>query len=191
MTIGILFTVVLVLGVAAWLWIAGRKREAAWRQFANEIGAEFIRGGWFHSSKVQTRLRDWVVTVDTYTVPSGDSSTTYTRIRAPFQDEAGFQFSISRAGLIGKLDKVLGAQDIDTGVADFDRDFVIRGNSESKVKSLFADPGLRQRMQAQRSVHLRLTGKALSLEVQGIIRDVERLKSLFELFKDVLYQLAN
>ncbi len=132
-----------------------------------------------------------MVTLDTYSVPSGDSSTTYTRMKAPFQDKAGFQFSISRAGLIGKLDKALGAQDIDIGITDFDRDFLIRGNNESKVKSLFANPALRQQIQAQRSIHLRLTGKALSLEVQGIVRDVERLKSLFELFKEVLNQLAS
>ncbi len=42
MTIGIIFTIVLAMGVAVWLWVSGRKRDAAWRQFAHEIEAEYV-----------------------------------------------------------------------------------------------------------------------------------------------------
>ena len=40
-----------------------------WRQLSEEIGAEFVEGGfWKGESKVQAHVGPWTVTLDTYTV---------------------------------------------------------------------------------------------------------------------------
>ncbi len=174
------------------IWIVSRqKRDEAWQQLAYEIGAEFISGGLFHASKVQTQVKDSTVVLDTYTVPSGDSSTTYTRVKATLQNKDGLQFKIFRTGLISKIGKALGMQDIEIGDADFDHDFTIQGNNELKVRALFTNQRIKQLIQTQKSIHLSLKNNELHFEVQGVIRDVERLKSLFELFREVLGQLAS
>jgi hypothetical protein len=176
-------------GVVILVLVSSRKQQEAWNQFAVEIGAEFVKGGFRRSSLVRARVREWTVTLDTYSVPSGDSSTTYTRMRAPFKNTDGFQFLIFRTGLISKIDKALGSQDIEIGDAEFDRRFTIQGNNESKVRSLFSNQSIRQMVQEQRSIRLGVKKDELVFETQGVIKDIERLKSLIELFKETLIQL--
>ena len=117
MVTAFIYIAALVLVVALWLLYFRRRQDAAWRQLASEMGAEFIPGGLIRAGKVQAKLKQWIVTLDTYSVPSGDSNTTYTRLRAPLKKKDGFQFTIFRTGLISKLDKALGAQDIEIGGA--------------------------------------------------------------------------
>ena len=182
------FTLVIVFFIALGLWSRQRQSEA-WREFATQIGGEFTSGGLFRANKVQAQIEEQQILLDTYTVSSGDSSTTYTRIRAPFQNTEGFQFTISRTGLVSKIGKALGAQDIEIGDSSFDDDFTIQSNNESKVRTLFTNGRIRQLIQGQKSIRLSLKGNELHFQVQGVIRDVERLKSLFELFKETLQQL--
>jgi len=106
------FIILLVLGS-----LASRKREEAWQQLANEIGASFVKGGMLRSSKVQLPFKDRTITMDAYSVSSGDSSTSYTRLVAPLQDVHGFQFSLSKNSLVSKLDKALSTKEYDTGDA--------------------------------------------------------------------------
>jgi hypothetical protein len=189
MNIGFIFLGALVIGGIIWVVVARQKQASAWSQFANEVGAEFTQSGFFRASKVLARVKESTVTLDTYSVPSGDSSTVYTRMRAPLKNKDGFQFTIFRIGLFSKLDRALGAQDIAIGDAEFDRDFVIRGNNETRVRALFASLRIRQMIQAQRSIRLGVKDSELRFEVQGVIKDVERLKAIFELVKETLYQL--
>jgi hypothetical protein len=48
---------------------------------------------------------------------------------------------------------------------------------------------IRELIEAQRRIRLSVKGAELKFEAQGTIRDVPRLKSLFELFREVLDQL--
>jgi len=115
---------------------------------------------------------------------------------------AGFRFTIYRKGFFSDLGKLLGMQDLEVGDPEFDEAFVIQGNDESRVRTLFADPKIRQMIQAQPK--LRLTVKdsegwfgprfpedvdELHFQVTGVLKDVERLKALFDLFATVLDQL--
>jgi hypothetical protein len=185
----VIFTVALVVIVVVGFVITRRQRDKAWKQFASEVGGEFIDGGMFRSSKVQAHIQQWDLTLDTYTVSSGDSSTTYTRLRAPVQNRDGLQFKVSREGLIAKLDKALGGQDLEIGVADFDDAFAIQANDPTRIQAVLMDAKIRELIQAQRSITLSLKGENLRFEAQGAIKDVPRLKSLFELFRELLNHL--
>jgi len=180
----------------------GPSKDEVWRQLSQEIGAEFLEGGFWKGNKVQAHVDPWTVTLDTYTESSGESSTTYTRMRAPYVNPAGFRFTIYRKGFFSDLGKLLGMQDLEVGDPEFDEAFVIQGNDESRVRTLFADPKIRQMIQAQPK--LRLTVKdsegwfgprfpedvdELHFQVTGVLKDVERLKALFDLFATVLDQL--
>lgn len=192
MTATLAFLGVAIIFVILWVAISQmrrRQRDEAWRQFASEIGAEFMEGGFFRSSKVQAHVSKWTVTLDTYSVSSGDSSETYTRMKSSIQEQDGFWFNIFRTGLVAKLDKALGVQDIEIGDADFDQGFTIRSNNESKVRALFSNLKIRQMIQAERSMTMAIRKNELRLETRGVIKDLERLKSLFELFRETLHQL--
>lgn len=169
--------------------VTKRRRDSAWRQFASEIGAEFVPGGLFSWSKVQAHLGQKTVTPDNYSVPSGDSSSTYARMSAPIQNKDGFQFTVFREGLVAKLDKKLGLQDIEIGVPDFDREFALQANDDSRVRTLLADAGIRELIRGQKCGRLGIVKGGLRFDVQGVIRDVQRLKSFFSLFEGLLNQL--
>src|SRR5436305_1854891 len=143
--------------------IFGLDKDEVWKELCSEIGADFIKGGfWKDQSKVRAHVMNWTITLDTYTVSTGNSSVTYTRMRAPYVNKDGFRFTIYRKSLLSDLWKLFGMQDIevggpkfnyleplfgvtsyidkediDCGYPNFDRDFIIKGNNEKKVREIF------------------------------------------------------
>jgi len=189
MTSALVLIVAVVAIVVAVIVLATVRSDAAWKQLATDIGAEFIKGGLLRSSKVQAQVKQRTVTLDTYTVPHGKSSSTYTRLSSSLQNKDGFEFTVSREGLMGKLGKALGSQDVEIGISDFDSDFLVQGNNENKLRTLLADAKIRALIQGQRSIRLGLKGDELHFQAPGVIKDVPRLKSLFELFGALLDRL--
>jgi len=125
-------------------------------------------------------------------------------MRAPFVNRDGFRFTIYRRGLFSDLGKLLGMQDIEIGDAEFDRDFVIKGNNEAQVLTLFGSLRVRQLIQAQSSIRLEVKDDEgwfsanfpegvdeLYFQVVGVVKDVERLKSLYALFAETLNHLCH
>ena len=184
--------------------IFGPSKKEVWRQFAEEAGAEFVDGGFWKGIEVVARVEDWTITLDTHTVSTGQSSITYTRMRTPFVNTDGFRFAIYRKGPLTKLGRALGMQDIALGYPELDRDFVIKGNDESKLRVLFSNERIRELIQSQRSIRLQIKeikGRRrkdlpegtdeLHFQVTGVIKAIERLKSLYELFALTLNQLRH
>jgi hypothetical protein len=181
----------------------GPSKDEVWRQLSQEMGAEFVDGGFCKGSKVQVHVKPWTITLDTYSESSGESSVTYTRMRAPYINPEGFRFTIYRKGIFSALGKLLGMQDIEVGDPDFDEAFIIKGNDESKVVSLFSDTRIRQMIQDQPKIRLDVKDSEgwfgptfpedvdeVRFQIAGVIKDIERLKALFELFAAVLDQLC-
>ncbi len=184
--------------------IFGPSREQVWRQLAQETGATYVDGGFWHGGKVAAKVKGWTVTLDTYTVSTGKSSATFTRVRAPYVNPDGFRFKIYRKGLFSALGKRLGMQDIEVGEREFDDAYIVKGNEASKVLSLLAAPRLRQMMLAQPGLYLEVKDSEgvfgpkfpanvdeLYFQVGGVIRDVAVLKGLFDLFAEVLNTLCH
>jgi len=183
-------------------WFSANKDEV-WRQLCQEIGAEFVEGGLWKGNKVQVHVKPWTITLDTYTVNTQHSHITYTRMRAPYVNPEGFRFTIYRKGFFSELGKLLGMQDIAVGDPEFDEAFIIKGNNEARVQNLFADARLRELVQGQPTIRLDVKDSEgwfgpkfpenvdeLHFQVIGVIKDVDRLKSLFDLFAAVLDQLC-
>ena len=184
----VLIVVLIAVVVIVALLVTGRP-DAAWKQLASDIGAEFIKGGMLRSSKVQAQVKQRTVTLDIYTVPHGKSSSTYTRLRSSVQNRDGLEFTVSREGLMSKVGKALGSRDVEIGISDFDSDFLVQGNNENSLRTLLSDAKLRELIQGQRSIRLSLKGEELHFQAPGVIKDVPRLKSLFELFGVLLDRL--
>jgi hypothetical protein len=182
----------------------GPDKDEVWRQLSQEIGAEFVEGSFWAStgSKVQANVGPWIVTLDVGTSDE-DGKSPVTRLRVPYVNPEGFRFSIYRKGFFSELGRLLGMQDIEVGDPEFDEAFIIKGNDESKVVRLFSDTRIRQMIQAQPKIRLDVKDSEgwfgptfpedvdeLRFQVVGVIKDVDRLKSLFDLFAAVLDQLC-
>ena len=181
----------------------GPSKSEIWRQLGEEIGGQYVEGGRCRGDRVEGSHGDWTVTLDTYTVPVGKTYVTYTRMRAPYVNPDGFRFTVYRKSVFSGVATFLGMQDIDVGEPGFDGDFVIKGTDEGRVRTLFSSPRLRQLINAQRDIHLTVKNDEgwfgarfpegvdeLYFAVPGVIRDVERLKLLYELFAETLDRLC-
>jgi hypothetical protein len=181
----------------------GPDKDEVWGQLAREMRADFVDGGFWRGSKVQASVKEWTVTLDTYTVSTGKSNITYTRMRAPYVNKDGFRFRIFRKGFFSELGKLFGMQDVEVGHPWFDEEFIIQGNHVDKLRLLFADQSIRQLIEAQPAIRLEVKDDEgwfgnrfpegvdeLHFQVVGIIKDIERLKSLYELFAKTLDRLC-
>lgn len=182
----------------------GPSREEIWRHFCQEIGAQYVEGGFWKGGKVQVRHGQWTITLDTFTESSGENSATYTRIRAPYVNKDGFRFTIYRKSIFSGMGKLLGMQDVEVGYPEFDEAFIIKGNDEAKLRALFANERIRQLIQMQPHIYLTVKDDEgwfrsqfpegvdeLHFRVMGVIKDLDRLKSLYYLFAETLNHLCH
>jgi hypothetical protein len=183
--------------------IFGPSKKEIWQELSQQIGSEYVDGGFFKGDKVVAHIKQWTVTLDTYTVSTGNTTITYTRMRAPYVNKDGIRFKIYRSGIFSGIGTALGMQDIEVGFPEFDDNFVIKGNNEEKLKELLENAQIRELMEQQRQFHLEVKDDEgwfgasfpegvdeLYFCVPVIIKDIEQLKGLFDLFAEVLNQLC-
>ena len=181
----------------------GPSRKEIWRQLSDEIAARYVPGGFWKGDKVQATHDEWTVTLDTYAVSTGKVIIVFTRMRAPYVNPGGFRFTIYRKGVFSDLGKKLGMQDIEVGDEPFDRDFIIKGNDEARVRELLSDQKIRELIARQPEIFFTVKDDEgwfgpdfpdgvdeLYFQVAGVVKDVERLKLLYELFSQTLDQLC-
>lgn len=154
-------------------------------------------------AKVKARVRDWTVTLDTYTVSHNNLTTTFTRFRVPYVNPDNFRFTIYPRSVFSNLGKIFGMQDIEIGDRDFDEFFIIKSNNAGKVRRLFQMAQLRKMVDSQPQIYLTVKEDErwfgadfpegvdeLYFQVASVIRDVVRLKSLYLLFAQTLHCLC-
>ncbi len=183
----------------------GPSRDEIWQQFATEVAGNFTEGGFWKGNRVDAAHDQWIVTLDTYTVSTGKSSVTYTRIRAPYVNPDGFYFKIYRKGIFSDLGKMLGMQDISVGYPQFDEDFIIKSNDESKLRRLFSNGKIRELIEGQPDIQFSVRDDEenfwggqkfprdvdeLYFQIVGVIKDIDRLKLLYDLFSETLDELV-
>ena len=94
-------------------------------------------------------------------------------------------------------------QDIDVGHPRFDRDFVIKGNEPRRLRRLFDNRRIRHLIDAQPRIHVSVKGRdgwfgkfpdgmdQLYFQSHGAIKDIARLRNLFDLFTEILWQVCH
>ncbi len=182
----------------------GPSREEVWRELSAHIDAKVVAGGFWKGDRVEARVGEWTVTLDTYTVSTGKTHVVYTRMRAPYVNADGFRFTVYRRGLFSDLVKWLGAQDIEIGDPAFDRDFMLKSNDRLKLQYLLGNRRVRDLIALQPDIRFEVRDDEgwfgarfpegvdeLCFHVVGVIKDVERLARLFELFAETLHQLCH
>jgi hypothetical protein len=183
--------------------IFGPSKDEIWGQIATDIGGSYEDGGFWGRDVLRYRSGEWEITLDTYTVSTGKSSTTYTRMRAPFINKDGLYFKIYREGIFSAIGKLFKMQDITVGDPFFDEQFVVKGNNEEKLKQLLSDPKLKELIEHQPNICFEVKGDEgffggtfpegvdeLNFTCYGVLRDVDLLKNLFAMFTATLERLV-
>jgi hypothetical protein len=181
----------------------GPSRKEVWQSLAETIQGRYVQGKWWQGDKVQVDVGPWTLTLDTYAESVGDSSTTYTRLRAPYVNPECFRFRIYRVSIFTGIGKWFGMQDITIGDALFDDQFVIQGNSEERIHQLLRNTTIRDLLLAQPRVMLKVKDDEgwfgakfpegvdeLEFLAEGVIKDLDQLQKLFDLFAETLEELC-
>lgn len=182
----------------------GIKTKEAWSGFANQYGAQFIDGGLFKGMRVEYTYKHWPFYLDTFTVSTGRSSSTYTQVRALFVGTSDFYFKLNRKSVFSKLAKKLGKEYVESGDAAFDETFVIKSNDAEKAEALFSSQALREQMLSIKKVRLSIKnnegkfgrdyqnmGKELYFYADGIVKDTELLTKWFDMLKITLDEMES
>ena len=119
--------------------IFGPSKEEIWKQIANDIGGEFIDGGFWKKDLLRYKHANWELLLDTFTRSHGKSSSTYTRLRVPFLNKDGLYFKIYREGFFSGLGKFFGMQDLQIKDQRFNDSFIIKGNNQERIEQLLND----------------------------------------------------
>jgi hypothetical protein len=188
-------------GMRQWF---GPSRAEIWRQLSEAVSGTYVESGLLTSDKVEAAHKTWVITLDSYVLPAGKTYIPCTRIRAAFANPGGFRFTVYRKSMFSGVAKLFGMQDIEVGEEAFDRDFIVKGTDESRVRTLLSNPHLRQLIALQPEIHLSVKDDEgwfatrfpegvdeLYFSVAGIIKDLDRLKQLFDLFAELLDALVD
>jgi hypothetical protein len=181
----------------------GPSQREIWRQLSEQMNGRFVEGGFAKVDKVEVTHGEWTVTLDTFAVHTGKVVIVFTRMRAPYVNPDGFRFRVYRRGVFSDIGKALGMQDVEVGQPGFDEDFIIKGTDEGRLRQLFANPKIRELIDAQKDIDFSVKDDEgwfgatfpegvdeLVFQVGGVIKDIDRLKLLYELFAETLDELC-
>lgn len=184
--------------------IFGPSQKNVWSEFAEEIEASFIEGGVFKGNKIEAKFENWTIIIDTYSQSTGNTTSTYTRLRAPFKEIIPIEFKLYKSGIFSGIGKAMGGQDVLTGHGKFDEDFIVKGNPEEKIKELLSLDKIRDliniedklRIETKKekspfSAKLPRDVNQLYFIVNGVVKDKERLTNIYFLAAFLLKQLSN
>jgi len=171
--------------------------KSVWMDLADEAKGEFLEDA--NVARVRVPMAPWTVTFEMHSKGKNHS-----KILLPFEAKTDFDFEIYNRSWIADAQKRFGLQDIIVGYEDFDRDFIIKGNDESKVKKLYSSETLREMIQLQKAVRLGIHkngalkqyGKVptgvhiLVFEEDDALNSFDRLISLLELMRATMTQLC-
>ena len=123
---------------------------------------------------------------------SGKSRRYYWNIKLDCQTD-NYTFGIWKEGFSSKVSKFFGGQDIEIGVEDFDKQFIIRGNQENFVRRVLNN-NIRRILQDNRKRlkgEMELKSGQLSYEEMThgfVMSDVESIKSMIKILERVSEQ---
>ncbi len=177
---------------------ADRENEL-WKKLSDELGGKLTDEKGARHDKVVAQVGSWAVTLDQHSEAGYRSEHIYTRLRAAFVNPDGLRFAVSHQSVFSNIGKLIGMQDIQVEHEPFDKMFLVQGSDPDTIKSLFDDGKLRELTKLEPDIHLQVRNAGdwfedyfpddvdeLVLEVEGEVRDLHRLKRLFDLFARVL-----
>lgn len=178
-------------------------KEEVWQQLVQETDAEIVTSGFWNKQQVQKKAGPWMITLDEYIVHSKPAKITYTRLRAPFVSTDGFRFKLYDETFFSAVGKAFGMQDVQIGEEIFDAKFILKTNNEARLRQLFGNNRIRQMISLYHHVHFAIRGDEnwfgtrlpttvdeLYFRTPITVRNVEGLRTLFEIFTETLQQLC-
>lgn len=176
-------------------------RDSIWEAISGHVGSD---GNW-DGEKLVVNDPPFTVTLDVHAETGGRASTVITRLRGAYINRDGFCFGVKRHSWMSDLAGYFGSEDIEIGDKEFDREFVVKANSDEEVKQLLAGDAVTRKLMLGCSTIQRLEVRdhegwfgpefpedvdELYLEAEGRITDLETIADLYQIFAGSLTRLC-
>lgn len=177
----VLFVILFIISMLAFTVWANQRRKATWNEFAERLGLQS------DGTSITGEVRDVQVHIYTETRGSGKNRSTYTIFEAQFPDGVmPVNVQIYREGMLSKLGKVFGGQDVEIGIPEVDSRVIIKGQDVDAVRSYLTRPdvsrGLVDLLEACRDLHVDLG--QVTLEFPGAMSNDDRMQRILDLLVD-------
>lgn len=169
-----------------------------WEDFSKEVDGKFIKPFSWHSGKTEVDYKGVKIIFDNYRLWSGKFNKNMTRIILPYYSVDNFTFDVHQSTLVDKFKKLFGSQYAEVLKTDFDKKFVIKSNNGIKARTILQNSTIRSLIEKEKNLNLLISTKKgiwqedlpvnqyeLSFYDDGEIKDIERLKELLKLFKEL------
>ncbi len=177
--------------------------EFVWQQFAIENCGIYSEAE--HS--VEIFYNNYKIIFDTYIHHSvvGEKSyeTEFTRVRLEFISPDNLRLRLTKQAFVDSISKLFGAQDIQIGDKIFDKRFMIKGNDDYKIQTLFSNKIIKKIILEQNDIHLEILDKEgiFNEQVQEhnvmlyyisetTIKEIIQLQTLLKLYIAIIEQLT-
>lgn len=177
--------------------------DAVWSELWEAMGGVYLnREGW-RQDKLMVEHGPWLITLDFHTHGGYRSQAAYTRFSTAFENPEGFHFKVVPQGLLERVGKLLGLQDVEMGDPAFDKTFLVKSNDEARAREVLDDALLRQFLGEEPEAFVGLVEvhgdrkkeypdgvDEVIMEIPGKVVDTERLKRLYMTFARTLSGLC-
>lgn len=179
MEVGVIALVLAGVGVIYGAVRLGMTLQEQWRgalRFcADSLGLHFEPGSFWKKAFAEGDSGGLPIKLDSYTVSTGKSSSTYTRIvvNAPTSGLA-----LSREGIGSSFLKAFVGEDLQIGVAPFDARVVVRASDEALALAALGDRGRAAALEAIGLHGVTVANDALTFRKSGLLRDGPQLLAI-------------
>lgn len=169
---------------------ANKTRLKAWEKFATEAGLNIIYGNFFSMPKVTGKYKGFDYVLEIITEGDGESSTTYTLMTMNVPGPPGYNLQVYPEGLLSKVGKMLGAQDIQIGNKAFDDTFMIKSKTPDKIDKLLTRDVQRKMLYGPHLINISLSGNKLVNKIPNVITEPQDLLYLTDLMYDLTVNIC-
>lgn len=181
-----------VIGLLFWfVYSRRRKAEERWRDFAHQAGLVVTPGNFFTHPTVGGVYGGFNVDLRTVARSSGQNSTTYTvmTVALPIGNRLMLQFY--KEGVLSKIGKALGTQDVQVGDPRFDQAFMIKSNAPEYVSGLLTPEVRELALYMPDAMNVKLAMGHVSWEQLGTLTDASRLGNVLNMLVIIARQVLS
>jgi hypothetical protein len=115
-----------------------------WRRVASELGGEVSVDKRGKAKRLHVPHGEWVIVTDIYTQSTGESSQTFTRVRALFVRSQPFTLRVTRRNPFHALGALFGYRAVPMGYNQLDRALFVRSDRRDVARSMLRGTSLGQ-----------------------------------------------
>ena len=167
-----------------------QETENPWKAFANQIGAKYQLSE-EGTSLVTGSYYDYPFVLKMVFIQAAPKVNLFlTHFKILLKKKTDLKIKIYREGILQKLTKLFGTQDIILNDRSFDRKYIIEGSHENKVKEIISSD-IRAKIMELGEMQIILDGETFIYEQSGKVIEAKKLFVILDMLIQIVKKIEN